>query len=160
MINERDILLRPTIMQDLDTLFNFQLDNEANFLAAFTSKDPTNKTAYIDKYTKLLTDPNINNQTILLNDKIVGSIAKFIMFGENELTYWIDKQYWGKGIATITLKKFLIIENSRPIFGRTAFDNFGSQKVLIKCGFVKVGADKGFANARHKEIDEYIFKLI
>lgn len=122
-------------------------------------EDPTDKTAYIDKYHKLLNDPAVNNQTIMLNDKIVGSIAKFVMFGDNELTYWIDKQFWGKGIATSALKKFMTIEHSRPIFGRVAFDNFGSQKVLEKCGFVKVGTNKGFANARQTEIEEFIYKL-
>jgi RimJ/RimL family protein N-acetyltransferase len=40
-----------------------------------------------------------------------------------------------------------------------AFDNQGSQKVLEKCGFVKIGTDKGFANARQAEIEEYIYKL-
>ncbi|MGC4130401.1 MAG: GNAT family N-acetyltransferase [Bergeyella sp.] len=154
-----DIKLRPAEIADLDTLFEFQLDEEGGYLAAFMPENHKDKTAYIDKYTKLLNDPTVNNQTITLNNKIVGSIAKFVMFGDNEITYWIDKQFWGKGITTSALKKFLTIENSRPIFGRVAFDNFGSQKVLEKCGFVKVGTDKGFANARQKEIEEFIYKL-
>lgn len=159
MINEIEVLLRPTIEQDLDILFTFQLDKEGRYLAAFTPKDPSDKAIYIDKYTKLLNNPTVNNQTIIFDNKIVGSIAKFLMFGDNELTYWIDKQFWGKGIATLALKKLLTIENSRPIFGRVAFDNFGSQKVLEKCGFVRVGTDKGFANARQTEIEEYIYEL-
>lgn len=159
MTNEIEITLRQTIVQDLETLFSFQLDKEGGYLAAFMPKGHTDKTAYIDKYTKLLNDPTVNNQTIILDNKIVGSIAKFVMFGDNELTYWIDKQFWGKGIASSALKKLLTIENSRPIFGRVAFDNFGSQKVLEKCGFVKVGTDKGFANARQAEIEEFIYKL-
>ena len=154
-----DLRLRRTEIADLDTLFEFQLDKKGGYLAAFMPEDPTDKTAYIDKYHKLLNDPAVNNQTIMLNDKIVGSIAKFVMFGDNELTYWIDKQFWGKGIATSALKKFMTIEHSRPIFGRVAFDNFGSQKVLEKCGFVKVGTNKGFANARQTEIEEFIYKL-
>jgi len=54
----------------------------------------------------------------------------------------------------------LLLEINRPIFGRVAFDNYGSQKVLEKCGFIKVGKDKGSANARQKEIEEFIYKLI
>ncbi|MEO8446420.1 MAG: GNAT family protein, partial [bacterium] len=38
-------------------------------------------------------------------------------------------------------------------------DNLGSQKVLEKCGFVKIGTDKGFANARQAEVEEFIYKL-
>lgn len=158
-MNQPKIKLKPTIIEDLQYLFEFQLDKEAIRLAAFTSKDPSDKDAYISKYTKLLTDPSVNNQTILVNDIIVGSIAKFVMDGHAEITYWIDKKYWGQGIATQALKEFLVIETSRPIFGRTAFDNIGSQKVLEKCGFLKTGTDKGFANARQKEIEEFIYKL-
>ncbi len=157
--NKLDIKLRPTEIADLETLFEFQLDKEGGYLAAFMPKDPTDKSAYLDKYTKLLNDQTVNNQTIILDNVIVGSIAKFVMEGETEITYWIGRKYWGQGIATKTLKEFLTLETNRPIFGRVAFDNLGSQKVLEKCGFEKVGTDKGFANARQAEIEEYIYKL-
>ena len=157
--NKLDIKLRPTEISDLATLFQFQLDKEGGYLAAFMPKDPTDKSAYIDKHTKLLDNPTVNNQTIILDNLIVGSIAKFIIEGDTEITYWVDRKFWGQGIATQALKKFLAIETTRPIFGRVAFDNFGSQKVLEKCGFDKIGTDKGFANARQKEIEEFIYKL-
>jgi RimJ/RimL family protein N-acetyltransferase len=98
-------------------------------------------------------------RTILFDNKIVGSISKFEIDGDAEITYWIDKHFWGKGVTTTALKNFLTIENMRPIFGRVAFDNYGSQRVLEKCGFVKIGKDKGFANARGREIEELIYKL-
>jgi RimJ/RimL family protein N-acetyltransferase len=158
-MNDNKIMLRQTVIDDLEFFFRFQLDKEANNLAAFTSKDPTDKSAYLTKHTKLLSDPTINNQTIIVDNIIVGSIAKFEMEGDAEITYWIDRNFWGKGIATTALKNFLTIENTRPIFGRVAFDNFGSQRVLEKCGFKKIGKDKGFANARQTEIEEFIYKL-
>ncbi|MEO5946415.1 MAG: GNAT family N-acetyltransferase [Chitinophagaceae bacterium] len=155
----KQVKLRQTEKPDLEHFFQFQLDKEANYLAAFTSKDPNDKTAYIEKYTRHLADPTINMQTILVDETIAGSIAKFVMEGDTEITYWIDRNFWGKGIATTALKKLLTIENTRPVFGRVAFDNLGSQKVLEKCGFVKTGTDKGFANARQTEIEEFIYKL-
>jgi [ribosomal protein S5]-alanine N-acetyltransferase len=98
-------------------------------------------------------------RTIKFNGEIVGSIAKYVMENEAEITYWIDRKYWGQGIATTALKDFLKMVQIRPIYGRVAFDNYGSQKVLEKCGFIKIGKDKGFANARQTEIEEYIYKL-
>lgn len=154
-----NITLTVTEKADLHAFFQFQLDQEANYLAAFTQKDPTDKAAYIEKYSKFLSDPTINMRTIKVNDEIVGSIAKFIMENEVGITYWIDRKFWGQGIATTALKGLLSIEQSRPIFGRVAFDNYGSQKVLEKCGFVKIGTDKGFANARQEEVEEFIYKL-
>ncbi|MBM3399139.1 MAG: GNAT family N-acetyltransferase [Bacteroidetes bacterium] len=158
-INNLNIKLRPTEISDLDTLFQFQLDKEGGYLAAFMPKDPTDKTAYLNKFTELLSDPTVNNQTILIDNVIVGSIAKFVMEGDTEITYWIGRKYWGQGIATNALKNFLDVVTNRPIYGRVAFDNFGSQNVLEKCGFTRIGSDKGFANARQTEIEEFIYKL-
>lgn len=154
-----DIKLRRTELSDLEILFQFQLDEVGGYLAAFMPKNHDDKSAYLKKYEKLLNDPQVNNQTIIIDNHIVGSIAKFVMNGDAEITYWIDRKFWGQGIATQALKDFLSIETTRPIYGRVAFDNFGSQKVLEKCGFVRIGSDKGFANARKMEILELIYKL-
>ena len=159
MTDPIEILLRPTTVADLETLFLFQLDPEASYLAAFTPKDPADKAAYMQKYIKLINDPAINNQTILVNNTIAGSIAKFEMEGKAEITYWVDRKFWNKGVATAALKKLLTMEPARPIFGRVAFDNLGSQKVLEKAGFIKTGTDKGFANARQAETEEFIYQL-
>lgn len=153
------ITLSETTKEDLNVLFLFQLDEKANYLAAFTSKDPSDKAAYIEKYSKLLDEPTVNNRTIRVNGEIAGSIAKFVRENDAEITYWIDRKFWGQGIATNALKKFLEVEQTRPIYGRVAFDNYGSQRVLEKCGFVKIGKDTGFANARQTEIEEYIYRL-
>nr|WP_317131122.1 GNAT family N-acetyltransferase [Sphingobacterium daejeonense] len=154
-----DLQLRKTVLNDLEQLFEFQTDKEGIHQAAFTPKDPTDKNAYLAKYEKILQDPSTNNQTILLDNVIVGSMAKFILNGKTEITYWIDSKYWGKGIATKALSAFLEMMTDRPVFGRVTFDNFGSQKVLEKCDFVKVGENKGFANARQEEIVEFIYEL-
>jgi ribosomal-protein-alanine N-acetyltransferase len=158
MCNDQ-VILRQTELSDLETLYLFQLDKEANFLAAFTSKESANRESYIKKYTPFLRNPTINMQTILLNGTIVGSLAKFEIEGEAEVTYWIDKKSWGTGVASKALKDFLITEKTRSIRGRVAFDNIGSRRVLEKCGFLKIGTDKGFANARQQEIEAIIYLL-
>lgn len=154
------VTLSKTVEKDLNYLFQFHLDKDANYLAAFTPEDRNNKITYIEKYSKFLFDPTINMRTIKVGDKIAGSILKFVMEGEAEITYWIDKNFWGRGIATTALKNFLSIEKTRPIFGRVAFDNLGYQKVLENCGFLKIGWNIDFANARQKKIEEFIYKLI
>lgn len=154
-----NIKLINTSIADLDTLFLFQLDKEANYLAAFTSKDPSDKQAYITKWTNLLADKSIHCKTILMDGEIVGSITKFEMEGTSEITYWIGKQYWGKGIASLALQQFLPLEKNRPLYGRVAFDNIGSQRVLEKCLFSKIGTEEGYATARQQEITEVIYRL-
>ena len=114
---------------------------------------------YYEKWTKLISNPTINMKTIVINDLVIGSVIKFEMDGEAEISYWIDTKYLGQGIAKAAPKVFLETEYLRPIHGRVAFDNFGSQKVLEKSGFVRIGNDKGFANARNAEIEEFIYRL-
>lgn len=154
-----DISIRPAVREDLETLFTFQTDVIAVQMAAFTPKDPNDKKAYLDKWTKLLNDPTIHLQVIIDNDSIVGSVAKFMMEGEAEITYWIDRPFWGKGIASKALDLFLKVETTRPIFAHVAFDNVGSQKVLEKSNFKRCDQSVFFANARGQEIEEYIYRL-
>lgn len=154
-----EILLTETKEEELPLFFEFQLEEEARYLAAFTPAKPLDKAGYLQKHTPFLSNPDIHNCTIWFKGKIVGSIAKFMMEGEAEITYWIDKNYWGRGIASEALRVFLSLEKTRPIYGRVAFDNYGSQKVLEKTGFVKIGKDRGFANARGEEIEEFIYSL-
>jgi RimJ/RimL family protein N-acetyltransferase len=154
-----NIKLSKTTEEDLNALFIFQLEPEANFMAAFTPKNPNDSDAYFEKWKRVLNDPNNNMWTIKRDEQIVGSVLKFVMGGNNEISYWIDKKFWGQGIATAAVKIFLNTQEVSPIWGHTAFDNLGSQRVLEKCGFVKIGTDKGFANARQAEIEEFIYKL-
>ena len=154
-----DLKLRATEVPDLEYLFGFQLDKEGGYMAAFMPENPRDKSAYLAKYTKLLRNPQVNTQTILVDHEIVGSIAKFVMEGDAEITYWIDRKFWGRGIATSALEAFLVMETTRPIFARVAFDNLGSQKVLEKCGFVKIGSEESFASARQKKIVEFIYEI-
>lgn len=153
------VQLRPTEEADVAQLFGFQLDEEACLLAAFMAVDHADWPAYLAKYRRFLLDPTIHMQSIVVDGELAGSIAKFEMEGEAEITYWIDRHYWGQGVATAALRSFLVLEPARPLRGRVAFDNLGSQKVLENCGFVKVGTDKGFAQARQAEVEEFIYQL-
>jgi ribosomal-protein-alanine N-acetyltransferase len=154
------IELTKTIHADLETLFEFQTNKDGIWMAAFTQENPTDKEFYMNKWTKIVANPEINMQTIRLENIIIGSVAHFDIMGETNISYWIDQPYWGKGLATLALKMFLKNAVIRPLFARVAFDNFGSQRVLEKCGFKTIGKDKGFANARNMEIEEFIYQLI
>lgn len=154
-----NIKLREVEQSDLEAFFQFQLDPQANHMAAFTAKDPTDRAAFDAKWQRILADPTVVNRTILLDGRVVGSVAKFDMFEKPQVTYWIDKSYWGQGIATEALSQLLKEINQRPLYAQAAADNASSIRVLEKCGFKKIAVDRGFANARSDEIDEVIMVL-
>ena len=91
---------------------------------------------------------------------MVGSVLSYEEDGKAEVSYWLGKKYWGKGIATRALLDFLAHGNKkRPIYARVAKDNPGSRRVLEKCGFTTIGEARGFANARGAEIEELVLEL-
>ena len=155
-----DFSLRPVLETDLLAFFTFQLDPEANAMAAFTAKDPTNQDAFLAHWHRNLSDPTTINRTIVVNGQVAGSVSSYEEAGHPEVTYWLGKSYWGQGLATRALTEFLAQVNlTRPIYARAAKDNIGSLRVLEKCGFKIIGEDSGFANARGKEIEEFLLRL-
>lgn len=153
------IELSKTTQEDLETLFVFQSNKDGVWMAAFTAKDPADKEFYMEKWKKIVENPEIKMETIRFENKIVGSVIHFNVMDETHVSYWIDQPYWGRGFATEGLKQFIKNSTKRPLFARVAYDNFGSQRVLEKSGFKLIGKDKGFANARNKEIEEFIYKF-
>lgn len=153
------ITLRKTIQEDLESLFLFQTNEEGIHMAAFTPEDPHDKAAYMQKWSAIIENPEIRMQTILLDDIIVGSVVHFDMFDETNVSYWIDHSHWGKGIATMALKEFIASTAKRPLYARVAFDNFGSQKVLERCGFNPIDKETNFANGRQMDVEEFVYRL-
>ncbi|GIN85795.1 N-acetyltransferase [Heyndrickxia sporothermodurans] len=158
-MNKRGVELREVLLSDIQYFFEYQQDSDANFMAAFTAKDPYDKPAFINHWMMILTNSDIIKKTIIYNGEVVENILNFEQFGNPEISYWISKQYWGKGIATKAVQKFLPLIKVRPLFARAVKDNLASIRVLEKCGFSICGEDKGFSNARGVEVEEYLFEL-
>lgn len=152
-------ILREVEASDLETFFEQQLDPEAIRMAAFIFRDPKDKVAFDAHWEKILNSSQITQRTIVADGQVAGYIGCFPQ-GENmEVTYWLGREFWGRGIATQALQRMLHLVAARPIFARAATDNLGSLKVLEKCGFKIIGKDKGFANARVEDTEEYILRL-
>lgn len=151
-------ILRAVQPSDLPIFFEHQLDPEANQMAAFTAKDPTDREAFMAHWTKILASEAVN-RTILFDGEVVGNVACFEFLGQPTVAYWLGKQFWGRGIATRALGVFLAEIETRPLYARVAKDNLASCRVLTKCGFTIIGEDRGFANARGREIEEFILRL-
>jgi RimJ/RimL family protein N-acetyltransferase len=156
-----DELLRDVTEGDLPIFFEQQQDPAANRMAAFTAKDPADRMAFADKWAKILGDESITKRTILFGGQVAGNIGAFVApwSGRLEVTYWIGREFWGKGIATRALAVFLRAVKARPLYARAAKDNIGSLRVLEKCGFTITGYERGFANARGEEVEEVVLEL-
>jgi RimJ/RimL family protein N-acetyltransferase len=159
MRREPEIMLRKVEPPDLDIFFAQQLDAEANRMAAFVSKDPGDRAVFNARWERILTSPQITQRTIVAGGQVAGYIGCYPHGGNPEVTYWLGREYWGRGLATAALQQMLRLVASRPITARAATDNLGSLRVLQKCGFKIVGTDKGFAHGRGGETEEYLLRL-
>lgn len=153
------VTLRDVTDSDLPIFFQQQLDPEANRMAAFTPRDPGDWAAFIARWERILTGETSHTRTILEGDAVAGSVSVYEEDGHWEVTYWLGRDFWGRGIATRALALFLDEETTRPLYARAVKDNVGSLRVLQKCGFVIIGEDAGFANAREAEVEEYVLAL-
>ena len=155
-----EVALRPVHDSDLPVFFRQTNDPESLRMAAFTHEDPADRDAFDAHWKRIRALAGVVNRTVLVDGDVVGSAAVYGEPGEREVTYWIDRAYWGKGIATAALRDLLAEVPERPLHARVAADNAGSRRVLEKCGFREVARVPAFADARgNEEIEEIRYEL-
>jgi RimJ/RimL family protein N-acetyltransferase len=150
------VTLREVIQEDLPIFFEHQRDPEAAKMAAFPSR---NWEAFMAHWAKIMAAENVINKTILFNGQVAGNIASFEMEGEREVGYWVGREFWGKGIASESLKQFLSQEVRRPLFAHVAKNNISSRRVLEKGGFVVIREDKWKPDPNKDEVEEFVLML-
>jgi RimJ/RimL family protein N-acetyltransferase len=153
------LTLRELRDEDLPLLFEQWADPVAVHMAAFTAPDHMDRDAFARRWSRLRADETVLARVIVVDDNVAGTIGSWGESGEREVTYWIGRSYWGKGIATDALTAFLALDRSRPLHARVASDNVASRRVLEKCGFCVIATERNVAEARSAEIEELVLRL-
>lgn len=141
------IQLRDVAADDLPLFFEHQRDPIAVAMVAFNSRD---RAAFDLHWAKLLADKTNLAKTIVVSavsaenpvasavsaeEPIAGHIGSWTSDGKREIGYWLDRAFWGRGVATEALAAFLRLEQTRPLYAGVAKHNLASIRVLEKCGF-------------------------
>ena len=129
------ILLRDVIASDLPIFFEQQFDPVANQMAAFPARD---REAFMAHWVKILADENEHPQDHPLRwtgGRQHRELGAARQGSEQEVGYWLGREYWGKGIATQALSAFLEHVTTRPLYAHVVKHNIASIRVLAKCGF-------------------------
>ena len=111
---------------DLGPLFHQMRDPESVRMAAFTPDDPNDRTAFDAHMATVRSSPGITLRAVTCDNQLVGSIATFVLDGRTEVTYWIDRAAWGRGIASRALELLLDLVPVRPLHAHVASDNAAS----------------------------------
>lgn len=153
-----DVALSAVRPSDYEALFDHQDDLEAQAMAG-GGKVFDSEPAYREHLKKVATNGSLF-RTVLLEGHVAGYIASFERFGKREISYWIGRDYWGKGIASKAVALWLR-QMPRPgdgLFARVAKDHPASARVLTKNGFTAFADDRYFSDIRNKNIEETIYK--
>jgi RimJ/RimL family protein N-acetyltransferase len=154
-----EIGLRAVRDDDLDTIYDQMRDPVAVRMAAFTAEDPDDRAAFDAHFARLRTDPEILLFAVTVDGELAGTAGVFPVGDDTEITYWLDRSWWGRGIATRAVELLVDLVPVRPITARAASDNAGSLAVLRKVGFRPVGKEVAYATARGEEIEETVLRL-
>ena len=127
------ITLRPVVESDLPILFDQQLDREAVAMSGYPSKD---RGEFMRHWEGILKNKASIARSIMYKDKVAGHLICWKEKYEQQVGYWLGKEFWGRGIASAALTEFLQEVKTRPLYAHAANHNVASRRVLKKCGFV------------------------
>lgn len=154
------IELRDVDDDDLDAVFEMMRDPEGVAMAAFTAENPDDRDAFDEWMARHRAAPDVLMFTVTENGGFAGTAALFTVDGDCELTYWIARHAWGRGVATAAVRLLVSREPERPVFARAAVHNLGSAAVLRKVGFTEVSRDFAFAPGVGAELEEIVYVLV
>lgn len=153
------VRLRPVTDADADDAFAMMRDPEAVRMAAFTVADPDDRAAFDTRWSRHLADPAIRMRAVEADGGFAGTVAAFTLDGDREVTYWIRRPLWGRGIATAALMLLVAAEPTRPLHARAAEANLGSLRVLERAGFTRTGSETSFAAGAGRPVVELLLEL-
>ena len=150
------VSLRDVVQDDLPIFFEQQREPDANEMAAFAARDWD---AFMTHWRNVLRDEAKTVKTILLEGHVAGNIGCWERDKKHFVGYWIGKSYWGKGVATLALAKFVQVVTSRPLYAYVAKRNIASIRVLEKCGFAICREETNACPAPSDGVEELVMKL-
>ena len=150
------IRLRDIVQNDLPRMYEFNLDPEANRLAATI---PRSAEAFEAHWENALSDSNVVAKAISVGERLAGYISCFKRDGFHFVGYWVGQEFWGQGIASRALELLLNEVTIRPLHAHVAINNRASLRVLQKCGFVVRSVKLAPADDRNLECEEAFLVL-
>ena len=130
------VTLRSVSEADVEVFLEHQLDPEANRMAAFPARQRSEHTAH---WRRILADETVVARTVVHDGRVAGNVVSWVQDGHREVGYWLGREHWGGGIASLALEQLIGVVDDRPLFAYVAVHNAGSARVLEKCGFVLDG---------------------
>jgi RimJ/RimL family protein N-acetyltransferase len=154
------IELRDLDDDDLDAIFEMMRDPKAVAMASFTASDPDDRAAFDEWIARERATPGVSCFVVTETGGFAGTAAAFTVDGDREVSFWLARHAWGRGVATAALRLLISHEAERPLYARAAAHNAASIAVLTKTGFTEVSRNVAFAPGLGREAEEIVFALL
>jgi RimJ/RimL family protein N-acetyltransferase len=153
------VTLRPLRHGDAESIFRLESDEVGAHMIALLPRAPGDRIAFDRHWERNRGDVTIVNRIIEFDGAFAGYAVSFLLNGERQVGYWVERALWGRGIASSALRLLVTELPDRPLWGRVASDNVGSRRVLERSGFEVVGTERVFAPRRGGEIKGLVLRL-
>lgn len=154
------IELRDLDDDDLDAIFEMMRDPKAVAMAAFTSEDPDDRDRFDAWIARERAAEGVSIFVVTENGGFAGTAAAFTVDGDREVSFWLARHAWGRGVATAALRLLVSHEAERPLYARAAAHNAASIAVLTRVGFTEVSRNVDYAPGVGRETEEIVFALV
>ncbi|MEC3993899.1 GNAT family N-acetyltransferase [Actinacidiphila sp. DG2A-62] len=155
-----EVTLREVTDADLPVIYAQMKEPEGVRMAAFTARDPSDRAAFDAHWQRIRHDPRVTVRAVVdAQGEVLGHVGVFGPPEEREVTYWIGRRHWGRGVATAALRSLLAATPDRPLHARVVADNAASLRVLTRCGFRTVSTEHSYAPARDADVAEHLLTL-
>lgn len=154
------IELRDLDDDDLDAVFEMMRDPDAVGMVAFTAAEPGDRAAFDAWISRERASGTVSYLVVTENGGFAGTAAAFTVDRDREVSLWLARHAWGRGIATAALRLLISHEAERPLYARAAAHNARWIGALTASGFTEVSRNVAFAPGLGREAEEIVFALV
>jgi RimJ/RimL family protein N-acetyltransferase len=136
-MSDDDVRLRDVVEADLDRFLAYEHDPEAARRSRFT---PRPREAFMTHWrARVLGDDTVLVRTVTVDGEPAGNLVSWWEGERRFIGYWLGRPYWGRGIGTKALARFLELERNRPLYADPFTGNTASVHLLERHGFQNQG---------------------
>ncbi|MFJ1603379.1 GNAT family N-acetyltransferase [Streptomyces sp. NPDC088253] len=132
-MSDDDVRLRDVVEADLAMFLAYEHDPEAARRSRFT---PRPRDAFMSHWrTRILGDDTVLVRTVTVGGEPAGNLVSWWEDERRFVGYWFGRPYWGRGIGTKAVARFLELEKVRPLYADPFTGNTASVRLLERHGF-------------------------
>ena len=152
------VTLRPLVASDAEFVFAMMRDPASVAMVGFTIPD-LDRATFDPWFENLRSSPDIRSFAVLDEEALAGVAAVYNLATAPEVTYWIDRAQWGRGIASRALELMVVEVPVRPLIAGAGADNAASLAVLHRSGFREFTRERAMALGRGVEMEAVRLRL-